>query len=783
MKTTSMSPKPFIFCPKQVIRSLLITTALFALYACSVSEQDDGIFRSGDAAIDKQVEGLLEQMTVAEKIGQLNQYNGGWYSTGPIAADDKYNKKRVDGLREGAVGSMLNVVSVAATYEAQRIAVEESRLGIPLIFAYDVIHGYQTMFPVPLGETASWDLDVIEKSARIAAIESSAAGLHWTFAPMVDIGRDARFGRVMEGAGEDPYLGSQVAEARVKGFQGDDLSQTDTIAATAKHFAGYGFVEAGRDYNTVDVSNSTLWNVILPPFKAAAEAGVATFMNAFNDFDGVPATGSDYLQNTVLKGHWDFQGLVVSDWDSIGEMEEHGYVRDLSHAARQAINAGNDVDMESSAYLGHLEELIAAGEVSEQTLDNSVRRVLQLKIALGLFEDPYRYADTEREKLLVGHADHHAAARDAARKSAVLLKNAEQILPLSKTGQTIAVIGPLADDKDSPLGNWRGMAIANSAVSLLEGIRAAVGDDERVLYAEGAPLAIDGRAFASKLTLNEDDRSGFAKAIAVAKKADIVVMALGEDAYQSGEGRSRTVLDLAGLQQELFDAVAAVNDQIVVVLMSGRPLVIGDLADRSDAVLQGWHAGSQAGHGIADVLFGDYNPSGKLPMSFPRNVGQLPLYYNQKNTGRPGPGNDVFWSGYNDVSNQPLYPFGYGMSYTTFDYADLQIAQQDVAIGESVTVSVQLTNSGDRQGEEVVQLYIRDRVASTIRPLKELKGFQKVSLVAGETQQLTFQLSPDELGFYSSDGVFNVEAGEFDVFVGGSSDNTLATSFNLIETD
>ncbi|MGB1192291.1 MAG: glycoside hydrolase family 3 N-terminal domain-containing protein, partial [Pseudomonadales bacterium] len=496
------------------------------------------------------------------------------------------------------------------------------------------------MFPVPLGETASWDLDVIERSARIAAIESSAAGLHWTFAPMVDIGRDARFGRVMEGAGEDPYLGSQVAAARVNGFQGDDLSQTDTIAATAKHFAGYGFVEAGRDYNTVDVSNSTLWNVILPPFKAAAEAGVATFMNAFNDFDGVPATGSDYLQNTVLKGHWDFQGLVVSDWDSIGEMEEHGYASDLSHAARQAINAGNDVDMESSAYLDHLEELITAGEVSEQTLDNSVRRVLQLKIALGLFEDPYRYADTEREKLLVGHADHHAAARDAARKSAVLLKNAEQILPLSKTDQTIAVIGPLADDKDSPLGNWRGMAIANSAVSLLEGIRAAVDDDERVLYAEGAPLAIDGRAFASKLTLNEDDRSGFAKAIAVAKKADIVVMALGEDAYQSGEGRSRTVLDLAGLQQELFDAVAAVNDQIVVVLMSGRPLVIGDLADRSDAVLQGWHAGSQAGHGIADVLFGDYNPSGKLPMSFPRNVGQLPLYYNQKNTGRPGPGND-----------------------------------------------------------------------------------------------------------------------------------------------
>ena len=783
MKITQFLLSVSIFSVKPVVAGIVVTTALLTMTACSVSEDDDSTYRSGDAAVDNQIEALLGQMTVAEKVGQLNQYNGGWYSTGPMADDNKYNNKRVEGLRQGAVGSMLNVVSVEATSAAQRIAVEESRLGIPLIFAYDVIHGYQTMFPIPLGETASWDLDVIEKSARIAAIESSAAGLHWTFAPMVDIGRDARFGRVMEGAGEDPYLGSQVAVARVKGFQGNDLSETNTIAATAKHFAGYGFVEAGRDYNTVDVSNSTLWNIILPPFKAAAEAGVATFMNAFNDFDGVPATGSDYLQNTVLKERWDFQGLVVSDWDSIGEMEEHGYVRDLSDAARKAINAGNDVDMESSAYLDHLEELIAAGEVSEQTLDNAVRRVLTLKFALGLFEDPYAYANAAREKLLVGHESHHLAARDAARKSAVLLKNAEQILPLSKTDQTIAVIGPLADDKDSPLGNWRGMAIANSAVSLLEGIRAAVADDEQILYAEGAPLAIDGRAFASKLTLNKDDRSGFAEAIAVAKKADVVVMALGEDAYQSGEGRSRTVLDLAGLQQELFDAVAAVNDQIVVVLMSGRPLVIGDLADRSNAVLQGWHAGSQAGHGLADVLFGDYNPSGKLPMTFPRNVGQLPLYYNQKNTGRPGPGNDVFWSGYNDVANNGLYPFGYGMSYTTFDYADLQVAQTTVPVGQNVTVSVQLTNSGERQGEEVVQLYIRDRVASTIRPLKELKGFQKVSLAVGEAQHLTFQLSPAELGFYSSDGVFNVEAGEFDVFVGGSSDATLQTSFTLIETD
>lgn len=765
--------------------SLFLTLALlFSLSACEMdADKKMTRYQSGDRAVDQQVEVLLEKMTVAEKVGQLNQFNGGWYSTGPIAADNEYNNKRVKGLRDGAVGSMLNVVSVAATREAQRIAVEESRLGIPLMFAYDVIHGYQTMFPIPLGEAASWDLEMIERNARIAAVESSAAGLHWTFAPMVDIGRDARFGRVMEGAGEDPYLGAQVAVARVKGFQGDDLADDNSIAATAKHFAGYGFVEAGRDYNTVDVSNSTLWNVILPPFKAAAEAGVATFMNAFNDFDGVPATGSHYLQNTILKQQWAFSGLVVSDWDSIGEMEEHGYSRDLADAARQAINAGNDIDMESAAYLDHLEALIESGEVSEQTLENAVRRVLRLKFALGLFDDPFRYADEEREQRLVGHADHHAAARDAARKSAVLLKNANQILPLDRADQTIAVIGPLANDKDSPLGNWRAMAVAQSAVSLLEGVRSAVADDDRVLYAEGAALVTGPRAFASYLTLNEEDRSGFANALAAAEQADVVIMALGEDAYQSGEGRSRTTLDLTGLQQELFDAVAAVNDRIVLVLMTGRPMVIGYLADRSAAVLQAWHAGSQAGHGLADVLFGDYNPSGKLPMSFPHNVGQLPLYYNQKNTGRPGPGGDVFWSRYADAPNEALYPFGYGLSYTSFEYSDLALTQSTLPLGEPVAVTVQLTNSGAHAGSEVVQLYIRDRVASTIRPLKELKGFQKVSLAAGETQQLRFILGSDELGFYSGDGRFQIEPGSFDVFVGGNSVDTLQTSFEWLEVE
>ena len=750
-----------------IIRFLVIFSSISILISCDKNISDE-----------EKVNSLLEKMTLAEKVGQLNQFNGGWYSTGPISSDNEYNNKRVNGLRNGSVGSMLNVTSVEATKEAQRIAVEESRLGIPLLFAYDVIHGFQTMFPIPLGEAASWDLEMIERNARIAAIEASAAGLHWTFAPMVDIGRDPRFGRVMEGAGEDPFLGSVVAKARVRGFQGEDLSEKDTIAATAKHFAGYGFVEAGRDYNTVDVSNSTLWNVILPPFKAAAEEGVATFMNAFNDFDGVPATGSHFLQNDILKNRWNFNGVVVSDWDSIGEMEEHGYSSDLSDAARQAINSGNDIDMESAAYLDHLEDLINTGQVTESRLNDAVSRVLHLKLKLGLFEDPYHYSDLKREKKMIGHLDHLNAARDSARKSAVLLKN-DGILPLSKNNQIIGVIGPLANDKDSPLGNWRARAIPNSAVSLLEGVNAAVKNSENIIYSQGASLGISSRGFAIPLELNTTDRSGFQEAIKTAQKSDVVILCLGEDAYQSGEGRSRTKLELAGLQKELFYAIREVNENIVLVLMSGRPLVIGDLVDNSKAVLQAWHAGSEAGHGISDVLFGDYNPSGKLPMSFPHNVGQLPLYYNQKNTGRPGPGGDVFWSHYNDSPNEALFPFGFGLSYTTFDYSDLKINNTTPKIGDDILVSFNLTNAGNREGAEVAQLYIRDRVASNIRPLKELKGFKKIRLEPGESKLVTFTLNQESLGFYSSNGEFLVESGDFDVFVGGNSKETLKMSFKL----
>ena len=765
---------------KDVSRRVLMSILVATLSACSVLKPaHQAIYSSGNLDTDKNIEALLQRMTLAEKVGQLNQYSGSWDVTGPVATGDDYNEQRLSDLRSGGVGSMLNVVSVAATTEAQRIAVEETRLGIPLLFAFDVIHGFQTMFPIPLGEAASWDLDLVEKNSRIAAIEASAAGLHWTFAPMVDVGRDARFGRVMEGAGEDPYFGAQMAVARIKGFQGDDLSRPDTIAACAKHFAGYAFAEAGRDYNTVDVSNTTLHNTILPPFKAAAAAGVATFMNSFSELDGVPATADAYLQNTLLKGQWDYRGLVVSDWDSIGEMQEHGYSADLSQAAAQAMNAGNDIDMESAAYIGHLAGLVKSGEVAETVVDNAVRRVLALKYRLGLFEDPYRYASASREQSDLGRAEHLVAARDAARKSIVLLKNDNDILPLATSGQRIAVIGPLADDKDNPLGNWRAKAVANSAVSLLEGVNAAVVDTALITYAQGAPLATAGRAFHSEITINTDDTSGFEQALAVARQADVVVMAIGEDAYQSGEARSQVSVELAGVQQALFDAVSAVNDQIVVVLMNGRPLAISTIADKATAIVEAWHAGSQAGHGIADVLFGAYNPSGKLPMSFPRNTGQLPLYYSQKNTGRPSSEDDVFWTHYTDSPNTPLYPFGYGLSYTQFDYSAIELSATSVAVDESLEVSVTVTNSGKRDGVEIVQLYIRDRIGSVTRPIKELKGFERLSLKAGESQQVSFTLDEKTLGFYNSQGDYRVEPGAFDVFVGGGSEQLERRSFEL----
>jgi beta-glucosidase len=722
--------------------------------------------------IDPRVEELLQKMTLEEKVGQLNQYSAAFDLTGPPPPEEAA-RARYDDIRNGRVGSLLNVTGAAATRAAQELAVNNSRLGIPLIFGYDVIHGFETMFPLPLAEAASWDLAAIESSARHAATEAAAAGLHWTFAPMVDIARDARWGRIAEGAGEDPYLGSRVAAARVRGFQGTDLAATDTLAACAKHYAAYGFAEAGRDYNTVDISEQTLRNVALPPFHAAVEAGVATLMNSFNEIGGVPATGSVHLQREILKGEWGFEGLMVSDWGSIGEMVPHGYAADARDAARLAIVAGSDMDMESSAYIAHLADLVESGEVDMALVDDAVRRVLQLKARLGLFDDPYRYSDLEREAATLRNEAMRAAARDMARRSIVLLQNRDGLLPLDAGVGPIAVIGPLAADKDAPLGTWRGRAEAGTAVSLLEGIRAAVGDGVEVRHAEGAPLAIGRRSFVFELEINHDDGSGFEAAVEAARGAAVVVLALGEDAFQTGEGRSQVDVTLKGVQVELFRALREINENVVVVLMNGRPLAIPGIAEAAPAIVEAWHLGSQAGHAIADVLFGNHNPSGKLPVSMPVHVGQEPLYYNHKNTGRPAPGvpEIVFWSHYTDAPNAALFPFGHGLSYTTFDYSRLSLSHGEMARDGEVTAAVTVTNSGDLAGAEVVQLYIRDLVGSFTRPVLELKGFERIELAPGESREVRFPITAEDLAFYTAAGRWEAEPGRFEILVGTSSAN------------
>ena len=755
-----------------------LTLRLAFLFASALAATGAAAQGLVDPATEKKIDALIAQMTLEEKVGQLNQYSSNLDLTGP-APTAGASKQVYDQLRSGQIGSLLNVVGAEATRKAQQLAVEGSRLKVPLLFGLDVIHGYRTMFPVPLAEAASFDMALVERSARVAATEAAAAGLHWTFAPMLDIARDARWGRVMEGAGEDPYLGSLVGAARVRGFQGPKLGALDTLAACAKHYAGYAFAEGGRDYNTVDLSEHTLRNVVLPPFKAAVDAGVATVMNSFNEIGGVPATGSAHLQREILKREWGFQGFVVSDWGSIGEMVPHGFAENLEQAARLAANAGSDMDMESRAYVAHLAGLVRAGEVSQAHVDDAVRRVLRVKFRLGLFDDPYRYSDAAREASVLADPKHQQAAREVARASIVLLQNEGGLLPLAKDARRIAVIGPLAADKDSPLGSWRAQAKEGTAVSLLEGIQAAVSPSTQVVHAEGAKLVKGRRSFINELAFNTDDRSGFAAAVEAARGADAVVLALGEDAYQTGEGRSQVEIGLKGLQEELLRAVVEANKKVVVVLMNGRPLAIPGVVEAVPAVVEGWHAGSQAGHAIADVLFGDYNPSGKLPMSFPRHVGQLPFAYNHKNTGRPGPSPLVFWSHYTDAPNDALFPFGFGLSYTTFGYSEPRLSAAEIDKGGTLRVSVTLTNTGSRPGSEVVQLYLRDVAGSVTRPVKELKGFQKVELAAGQSREVTFTLKADDLAFYTADGRFEAEPGAFKVFVGGSSKDVKEASFTL----
>lgn len=724
---------------------------LLLIFSCSTDKL------RGDAT-EQKIDSLMALMTLEEKVGQMNQYSAGPHITGPSGQQDGRYKKFVS----GGVGSVLNVVGAEETYKMQKLVMDSTRLKIPLIFSYDVIHGYKTIFPVPLAEAASWDLESIQKSARIAAREAAAAGLQWTFAPMVDVSRDARWGRVMEGAGEDPYLGSLIADARIRGFQGNDLSDELTIAACAKHFAGYGMVESGKDYNAVVLGRNDLHNYVLPPFKQSVESGAATFMNAFNDIDGVPSTASTYLLRDLLKGKWNYDGVVVSDWNSIGELINHGVAGDKTDASILALKAGSDMDMEGDAYIETLVGLVDDGTISIDLIDDAVRRILRLKFDLGLFDDPYRYSNVEREKEILMHPDHVEASRDVARKSIVLLKNEGDLLPVS-ANKKIGIIGPLAKDKDSPIGNWRGQGEANSAVSFYEGMLAAY-PESSIKYAEGCKLSIGDNLFHKPVTIEQNDRSGFAEALNVAKTSDVVFMVLGETAYMSGEARSRSDIGLPGLQLELLKEVYKVNKNIILVLMTGRPLAIPWEGENIPSILLTWHLGSQAGHAIADVVSGKYSPSGKLPMSFPRSSSQLPIYYNHRKTGRPE-NNDVFHVHHMDVDKLALYPFGWGLSYTSFSASKPEV----LVNGDVVEVQIKITNVGQRNGKETIQLYITDPVASTARPVLELKSYQQLELDAAQSKMVIFTLDKNDFSYYTDVGNLTFEPGEFIISIGNNS--------------
>lgn len=713
-------------------------------------------------SIVHRADSVLKLMTLEEKIGQMNQYNDDWLATGPVTID----RDKASQVRNGQVGSLLNCLGTQRVRKWQDIAMQ-SRLKIPLLFGQDVIHGFKTTFPIPLAEACSWDLDAMELSARVAAKEASASGINWTFAPMVDIARDPRWGRVMEGAGEDTYLGSKIAFARVKGFQGKNTGELDAVMACAKHFAGYGAAIGGRDYNSVDMSDRQLWEVYLPPFKAAIDAGVGTFMNAFNDLNGIPATGNRYLQREILKDKWGFKGFVVSDWGSIGEMINHGNVKNEYEAALSAISAGCDMDMESRNYKNNLASLVKENKVPVALIDDAVKRILQKKFELGLFDDPYRFCNEEREQAALNNPEHARIARQVAAKSIVLLKNNGQLLPLSKETRTIAFIGPLVKPIKQNKGFWDvevpGVD-SNFIVSQWEGLVNKVGKKTTLLYAMGCD--IEG-----------NDRSGFAEAIAVARQSDVVVVSIGERRDMSGEAKSRSNINIPGVQEELVKELLATGKPVVVLLNAGRPLVFNYISENAAAILYTWWLGSEAGNAIADVLFGDYNPSAKLVMSFPHSVGQVPIYYNHFNTGRPATSdsNHNYNSSYNDLSIYPKYEFGYGLSYTSFEYSNLQLSKNTMKQDEQITVSVTVKNSGRYDGEEIVQLYIKDLVASVVRPVKELKDFKKLSLKAGESQVIRFVIDRDKLSFYAPHPLDSrqinllAEPGDFDIMIGASS--------------
>ena len=728
--------------------ALVILVALFAPASPSLSQRPQ--------AIEAQIDALLAKMTLAEKLGQLQQLDG--------EGNGAFRPEHPDMIRKGLLGSTLNVRGAKNTNQLQHVAMDKSRLKIPVLFGFDVIHGYRTIFPIPLAEASSWDPVLAEQSCSIAAREAYATGLRWTFAPMLDIARDPRWGRITEGAGEDPYLGAAFARARVRGFQGTNYSEPNKILACAKHWVAYGATEGGRDYNTTDLSEQTLREIYFPPFKAAIDAGVGSVMSAFNDLNGVPTSANPFTLTKVLRGEWKFEGFVVSDYTAVKELINHGLAANDKEAASAALNAGVDMEMVSRLFNQEGPALLRDKQVSQKTLDEAVRRILRIKFRLGLFEHPYVDEKLEANSLLT--SENRAAARAGAERSMVLLKNEREALPLNKAAHSIAVIGPLADDKRAPLGWWAGDGKPENTVTPLTGIKAKVSTETKVSYAKGCETEGDSAA-------------GFAEAVALAKDSDVAIVFVGEPAETVGEAASKSSLDLPGRQLDLVKAVFATGRPTVVVLINGRPLTTNWIFENVPAVLEAWMGGTESGNAIADVLFGDVNPGGKLPVTWPRSVGQVPIYYNHMNTGRPPEANNRYTSKYLDVPWTPQFPFGYGLSYTQFKLTDLKLSAQQIRSGEKLTVSVEVQNVGKRAGDEVVQLYIRDVAASMTRPVKELKGFQRVTLQPGETKRVEFLLSFNELGFWNRELRFVIEPGEFKVMVGPNSEQLLETNFNV----
>ena len=727
-----------------------------------------GMSTYGQKTIDQKVAELLAKMTLEEKVGQMVQYSGFEYATGPQQSN---SAAVLEEIKKGKVGSMLNVAGSEETRAFQKLAMQ-SRLKIPLLFGQDVIHGYRTTFPVNLGQAASWDLGMIEKSERIAATEAAAYGIHWTFAPMVDIARDPRWGRVMEGSGEDTYLGTKIGLARIKGFQGRGLGSLDAVMACAKHFAAYGAAVGGRDYNSVDMSLRQLNETYLPPFKAAAEAGVATFMNSFNDINGIPATANQYIQRDLLKGKWNYKGFVVSDWGSIGEMIPHGYARDANEAAEKAIQGGSDMDMESRVYMAQLPKLVKEGKVDAKLVDDATGRILTKKFEMGLFDDPYRFSNEKRQKEQTDNQENRKFGREFGSKSIVLLKNQGNILPLSKTVKTVALIGPFAKETVANHGFWS-IAFKDDnqrIVSQFDGIKNQLDKNSTLMYAKGC-------------NVDDQDKSQFSEAVETAKKADVVIMTLGEGHAMSGEAKSRSNIGFTGVQEDLLKEIAKTGKPIILMVNAGRPLIFNWASDNIPAIMYTWWLGTEAGNSIADVLFGTVNPGGKLPMSFPRTEGQIPVYYNHFNTGRPAKNNTDrnYVSAYIDLDNDPKYPFGYGLSYTDFKYSDMILSSVNLTGNQTLNISVTVSNTGKYDGEEVVQLYIRDLFGKVVRPVKELKGFQKIFIKKGESKKVDFKLTPEELKFFDEDLNFDWESGEFDIMIGTNSQNVQTKRINWVK--